>query len=356
MSNQIQYDKTKASTSVRLGGALKIKEEKKIAVFIILGIFSIATIVKILFFSEQSFLWHIGTSLIGLFFLTFFGFTVRAIDIALDRKFPFEKNVAKRIFLQFIITLFVLVAIRLLSVPLIIKILPVTFSKEIWVASFVINIFMVLSLILSIFGYHFFVRWKAEKILATELEKEKAQVQYDNLKNQLNPHFLFNALSSLNSLIFENPQLASDFLQQLSKVYRYVLENKEKNAVSLQTEIDFVSHYVKLLETRFGDGLKVIFEVSDDVKEKMIVPVTLQILIENAAKHNTTSKDSPLVIRIKNDGDYLSIENNLQKKNAIEISNKHGLENLKNLYHYISENKVAVIETSNSFDVRIPLT
>jgi LytS/YehU family sensor histidine kinase len=135
-----------------------------------------------------------------------------------------------------------------------------------------------------------------------------------------------------------------------------VLENKEKNAVSLQTEIRFVSHYVMLLETRFGDGLKVVFDVSDEVVEKMIVPVTLQILIENAVKHNATSKDSPLVINIKNRDDYLYIENNLQRKSAIEISNKQGLENLKNLYRFISNKEVLVVETTNSFTVKIPLT
>ena len=336
---------------------MRLKQENKIAAFTILAIFSVATIVKVLFFSEQSFLWHLGTSLIGIFFLIFFGFIVRAIDIYLDKKLPFEKNVGLRIFLQFIITLFVLFAIRISTVPFLLKLLPNhPISKEIWVASFVINIFMVLSLILSIFGYHFFIRWKEEKILATELEKEKALVQYDNLKNQLNPHFLFNALSSLNSLIFENPQLASDFLLQLSKVYRYVLENKEKSVVSLQTEVNFVNHYIKLLETRFDGGLKVIFELSDEVKERMIVPVTLQILIENAVKHNTTSKDSPLVIRIKTESDFLLVENNLQLKNAVEISNRHGLENLKSLYRYISDKDVRVIETLDSFTAKIPLS
>lgn len=334
----------------------RLKEENKIALAIIGVIYVVFTCVKVVFFIEQSLEWQIITSSIGLVFILFFGYIVRAIDIYLDKIYPFERSPFKRISIQFLVTFSVLVLIRTVPYILFYDKFPFHPSREILVATYALNVFMVLSVILSIFGYHFFVQWKQGKLLAAELEAEKAQVQYDNLKNQLNPHFLFNALSSLNSLIFENPQLASDFLQQLSKVYRYVLENKEKNAVNLQTEIEFVSHYVKLLETRFGDGLKVIFEVNDEAKEKMIVPVTLQILIENAAKHNTTSKDSPLVVRIKSEGDYLMVENNLQKKNAIEISNKHGLENLKNLYHYISENKVEVIETSNSFAVKIPLT
>ncbi len=335
---------------------MQVKQETRIALGIVAFIFVVFNVVKTFFFLDQSLEFHLLTSLAGLFFIGFFGFIVRAIDIYLDKIYPFEKNVFKRIALQFFITLTVILILRIIPFFLFGDSIPVHPSRELWVASFAINIFMVLSVILSIFGYHFFVQWKQEKITAAELEKEKALVQYDNLKNQLNPHFLFNALSSLNSLIFENPQLASDFLQQLSKVYRYVLENKEKNTVSLQTEINFVNHYIKLLETRFDGGLKVIFEISDEAKEKMIVPVTLQILIENATKHNTTSKDSPLVICIKATGDYLSVENNLQKKSAIETSNKHGLENLKNLYRFISDKDVLVVETHNSFTVKIPLT
>lgn len=335
---------------------MKLKEETKIAIGIIGIIYVVFTGVKVFFFINQSWQWQVITSGIGLVFIGFFGYIVRAIDIYLDKRYPFERNPIRRISIQFFVTLMVLFLIR--TIPYILFYDQVQFhpSRDILVATYALNIFMVLSVILSIFGYHFFVRWKQEKITAAELEKEKALVQYDNLKNQLNPHFLFNALSSLNSLIFENPQLASDFLQQLSKVYRYVLENKEKSTVSLQTETNFVNHYIKLLETRFDGGLKVIFEISDETKEKMIVPVTLQILIENAAKHNTTSKDSPLVICIKATGDYLSVENNLQKKNAIETSNKHGLENLKNLYRFISDKDVLVTETHNSFTVKIPLT
>lgn len=335
---------------------MKIKEETKIALGIVAFIYVVFTVVKTVFFISQSIEWQIATSAVGLVFILFFGYIIRVIDIYLDKIYPFERSPLKRISIQFFVTLTVLVLIRTVPYVLFYDQFPFHPSPEILVATYALNIFMVLSVTLSIFGYHFFVQWKQEKIVAAELEKEKALVQYDNLKNQLNPHFLFNALSSLNSLIFENPQLASDFLQQLSKVYRYVLENKEKNTVSLQTEINFVNHYIKLLETRFDGGLKVLFDINEESKEKMIVPVTLQILIENAAKHNTTSKDSPLVIRIKTEDDYLSVENNLQKKDAIEISNKHGLENLKNLYRFISDKQVEVIEKSHSFTVKIPLT
>lgn len=335
---------------------VKLKEETRIALGIVLAIYLVFNTVKIFFFIDQSVTWHVITSAIALVAILFFGYVVRGIDIYMDSIYPFERNPFKRIAIQFLVTLAVVMIIRIVPAIIFKDRLPIHLTRELWAATIALNVFMVLSVILSIFGYHFFVRWKQEKIIAAELGKEKAQVQYDNLKNQLNPHFLFNALSSLNSLIFENPQLASDFLQQLSKVYRYVLENKEKNSVTLQKEINFVNHYVKLLETRFGEGLVVSFNIDDASKEKNIVPVTIQILLENAVKHNTTSKDNPLHIAVASAGDYLSVKNNLQRKTAIETSNKHGLENLKNLYRYISDKQVEVIETQDSFEIKIPLT
>lgn len=334
---------------------MKLKDETKIALGIIGIIFVMFTIVKSLFFIEQSALWHFYTSLMGLIAIGIFGFIVRAIDVYLDKIYPFEKNVFKCIVIQFFITLVVIFIIRLIPYILFRDKIPFHPSREIWIATFAINVFMVLSVILSIFGYHFFKRWKEQTIAAAELEKEKTMVQYDNLKNQLNPHFLFNSLSSLNSLIFENPQLASDFLQQLSKVYRYVLENKEKNLVSVQTEVNFVNHYVQLLKTRFDGSLDVTFNISEEASERKIVPVTLQVLLENAVKHNITSKTSPLLVEVIASGNYLTVKNNLQKKVVIETSNGQGLENLKNLYRYLSENEVQVKEESNSFIVKVPL-
>ena len=333
---------------------MKLTKETKIALGIIAFIYVIFTVVKTFFFLDQSISFHLITSLAGLLFIGVFGYIVRAIDIYLDSLYTFERNPITRIFIQFLVTLAVLTLIRVVPYFLFYDRIPIHPSPEIIAATYAINIFMVLSVILSIFGYHFFVRWKQEKIVAAELEKEKAMVQYDNLKNQLNPHFLFNSLTSLNSLIFENPQLASDFLQQLSKVYRYVLENKEKNLVSVETEMNFVKHYVQLLKTRFEQGLEVKFEIEEAALQKAIVPVTLQILIENALKHNTTGKDTPLIIRIYNHLDYLIIENNVQLKNIMEDSNRQGLSNLKNLYSYLSEKEIEITAT-DSFMVKIPL-
>ena len=334
---------------------MKLKREAKIGLWVFVAIYVVFTLIRIVTFPEQSFMWHFELSAFGLGAILFFGVTVKVIDDFLDKRYPFERNIYRRIFLQFLITFVVLILFRLANYNWLMKMMPFKMSKELWYSSFAVNLFMVLSVILFIFGFHFFRQWKEQKLLAAELEKEKALVQYDNLKNQLNPHFLFNTLSSLNSLIYENPQLASEFLQQLSKVYRYVLENKEKNLVTIETEIAFVKHYVQLLKARFEEGIEVTFDVHEPEIAKGIAPVTLQLLIENAIKHNTTQKSSPLNIRIFSEDNFLVVQNQLQKKQVIETSNGQGLENLKNLYHYLGDRPVTIDETHDLFTVKIPM-
>jgi LytS/YehU family sensor histidine kinase len=218
-------------------------------------------------------------------------------------------------------------------------------------------LFFMLSIVMNLiyFGTIYFFNWKYDLVNLANMQREQALVKYDVLKNQLNPHFLFNALTSLNSLIFENQQLASDFLHQLSKVYRYVLQNKEKATVSLQTEVDFITSFIFLLKTRFIDAVEFTIQLADQDREKEIVPVTLQILIENAIKHNIASKETPLTISIRANGGFLFIENNLNRKAQVETSNKQGLENLKSLYQYLTDKHVEIIETPHSFTVKVPL-
>ncbi|CAN0489559.1 unnamed protein product, partial [Phaeothamnion confervicola] len=159
----------------------------------------------------------------------------------------------------------------------------------------------------------------------------------------------------LNSLIFENQQLASDFLQQLAQVYRYTLQSKGKETVSIRTELDFIMHYISLLKTRFPNDLQFTIRIDDDTTDKGIVPVTSQMLIENVIKHNIISSDRPLKISITTTTDYFIIENEVNKKDQIETSNKQGLENLKSLYKYLTDKPVEIIEANNLFTVKIPL-
>ena len=152
-----------------------------------------------------------------------------------------------------------------------------------------------------------------------------------------------------------NQQMAGEFLEQMSGIYRYILKNSESETVLLKDEIEFVNLYINLQQTRFKKGLQVNINVPDEYQHYKIAPVTLQNLFENAIKHNIIDAGSPLVIDVFIDGDYLVVKNNLQKKNVVETSNKRGLAQFVSLYHYLSELPVLIEETEKNFEIKIPL-
>jgi len=187
------------------------------------------------------------------------------------------------------------------------------------------------------------------------LEKEKALVQYESLKQQLNPHFLFNSLTSLSSLIQQDQDLAKRFLDQMSKIYRYILTSRDSELVPLVEDIKLVRVYTQLQQTRFQNGLHVTIDVNEENYSRKIVPVTLQNLMENAIKHNVIDGDRPLNIDIFTEDGYLIVRNNLQKKNSVQSSNKQGLANMKSLYHYLDKRPMIIEEDEVFFTVKIPL-
>jgi two-component system LytT family sensor kinase len=187
------------------------------------------------------------------------------------------------------------------------------------------------------------------------LKRVSLQAQLNALKTQVNPHFLFNNLNTLCSIIPDEPKKAVDFVQQLSRVYRHILEVKDATCIPLREELEVLKSYVFLLKTRFGDSLEVNITVSDDELEHKIVPLSLQLLLENAINHNIVSADKPLKIEICTHNGNLIVTNNLQKKNQVIESTGIGLNNIRNRYKILTEKPVAIIETGSVFTVSIPL-
>lgn len=188
------------------------------------------------------------------------------------------------------------------------------------------------------------------------LQKENLQSQFDVLKQQVNPHFLFNSLNVLTSLIKIEPDLAEKFTEQLAKVYRYVLENKENELVSLSSELDFMRAYIFLLDIRFKEKVFIRFDIPEDMLEKQVLPLAPQLLIENAIKHNTFSRKLPLNIDITAGHDeYLYIVNNLQVRDSHFASTGIGLQNIERRYSLLSDLKPSFIKTDNAFVAKIPL-
>ncbi|MFY0690094.1 MAG: histidine kinase [Cyclobacteriaceae bacterium] len=200
---------------------------------------------------------------------------------------------------------------------------------------------------------YFFQKWKISVQHNEELKNQQIRTQFGVLQNQMSPHFLFNSLNTLTSLIAENPQLAIDFTQKLSEVYRYILQNKTSELVSLKEESDFAESYVYLLKMRYPENLTIELDYAKD-EQWHIAPMTIQMLLENAIKHNVVSGKFPLKVSVTIASDYLVVSNKVRKKTSLETSTKTGLENIEKRYELLSDRRVKVVDGDN-FTVKVPL-
>jgi two-component system LytT family sensor kinase len=201
-------------------------------------------------------------------------------------------------------------------------------------------------------------RMREMEIQAEQLMKENALAQFEALKSQVSPHFLFNSLSILSSLVHVDANLSEKFIDQLAKAYRYVLEQKDNEMVSLKTELDFLASYAFLLKIRFENKFDVVISLTDQEAEKYrIAPLTLQLLIENGVKHNRMSEKEPLVIAIMIKDDYLIVTNPVRPRSELEraTSTGIGLANIKNRYRLLTKTPVQIGQHQEMFTVKIPL-
>ncbi|QJW89408.1 histidine kinase [Spirosoma taeanense] len=204
-------------------------------------------------------------------------------------------------------------------------------------------------------GIYLYQRWKVSYTEAQELKKVNLQSQLDSLKTQINPHFLFNNLNSLSSLITTDAEQAERFLDELSSVYRYLLQQNNRDLCPLSDEMNFIKAYFHLLKTRYGDGIFLETTIEERYLTYLIPPLTLQILFENAIKHNIISVNRPLTIRLYTRGGNLYVENNLQKKKIAVPSNQIGLQNIMMKYQLLDRSSVVIQHDEEKFLVGMPL-
>ena len=222
----------------------------------------------------------------------------------------------------------------------------------------VLNIYGLLFIvpIVSInFGSFFLTEWKKSERQVKELEKENLLSQFQSLQSHIDPHFLFNNLNILSTLIKEKK--AIDFLENFADIYRYLLNFKGSELVTLSEELDSLSSYFYILRIRFSDALRIDISVPPELQTKNVLPLSIQMLIENAVKHNVISVNRPLLIKLfTEDNQYIVVKNNIQTKyvDKSKLTNT-GLKNIINRYRYYTENKVSVIQTENEFIVKLPL-
>ena len=216
-------------------------------------------------------------------------------------------------------------------------------------------LFITITASLFFHAFYFYKELQKRKVTEQKIIAGTASAQFDALKNQLDPHFLFNSLNVLTSLIDENPDAAQQFTTSLSKVYRYVLEQKNKELVTVDEELQFAKTYVSLLKMRFEDSI--VFEIPEKATnpEAKVVPLSLQLLLENAVKHNIVNASKPLHIKIYENSGNLVGENILQPKEVIKKSSGVGLSNIKQRYSLLTNREVIINKTASSFVVQIPM-
>jgi hypothetical protein len=283
----------------------------------------------------------------------------------LERFYPWESVPLVRFLIQTILILLVNGCIFWTQDRLYSWLYPGTLTPqqilEVW-QFFIVN--LIIGLMISAFhtSYYLLQRWKTTleeagelKIKTLELSKIALQAELQSLKLQLDPHFLFNNFSTLSELILEDPAKASLFLDNLSKVYRYMIQTVKQDLVSLKDEITFVKAYYYLIQIRHGEQVRICFDLNLELISKWLPPITLQLLIENAIKHNRATLAEPLTIEISHTGTYLCVSNNRQPFPTPLPSTGLGLENIKNRYQILSSQIPAVGSDAERFWVKLPL-
>jgi sensor histidine kinase YesM len=276
----------------------------------------------------------------------------------LTKKFSWLENTRKRVIIHIILAVvYSMLVIHLFYFYIWFLILhKPNFNFSGFYQHFNVGIYICFSInlifILGSYSGHFLKFWKTSVINEERLKRESLALQYESLKNQVNPHFLFNSLNILTSLIEHDRDASVNYVKQLSDVLRYVLEQNVNELVSISTEMKFIESYIFLQQIRFGENLKTSIKIEEE--DFLVVPLALQILIENAIKHNEISAEKPLNIQIHDDGEYLVVENNVQPRNYLPESNQLGLKTLEFLYGFLSGKRMEVNCENGKFIVMLP--
>jgi two-component system, LytTR family, sensor kinase len=235
--------------------------------------------------------------------------------------------------------------------------MPMSGSDFLKITSIILAALVLMSVILLTLevSTQFFRHWKNSLVEIEKYRAESLQAQLQNLKNQINPHFLFNNMSVLSSLVYKDQDKAVEFISQLSKVYRYLLDNQNNELVPVDEELVFIRSYIFLLQIRFDRNLVIRVDVNREDLARLIPPMALQILIENAIKHNEASSEHPLTITVDSAEGKLIVTNNLQLRPRHEPGSQTGLKNIRARYRFFTTDPVEVISDTNFFIVKIPL-
>lgn len=323
-------------------------------IFIIINILNLIYNGKIEFNSELG-----KTFLYTILYSVSLGYANQLVFCYLDKVFVDERFSLKRMIVgfvsSFVVTLFIIFLLRVFIVVLVEGNSFAQYWANETLANYVFAIVMTFIILLCFYAFYIYKAYSDSKVKEQKIIAGTASAQFESLKNQIDPHFLFNSLNVLSSLIEENPDNAQRFTTSLSKIYRYVLEQKDKELVSVSEELAFAKTYMNLLKMRFENSITYDIPTDFNNEDAKVVPLSLQLLLENTIKHNVVSEQKPLHIKIYIENNYLIVENNLQKKEVLQDRRGVGLQNIVNRYGLISERKMLIEESATFFKVKIPI-
>ena len=330
------------------------------AIVISISIFLVLLLVRLTSGNQIHFnhalLVNFGYTMLYSFLLYFANAT---IFIYLDKVFAADRFTPKRILIGFLASFLIsIVVIFLLRIFEDVIVEGITFNEFLnheTLSNYLVASILTFVVTLAFHAFYFYKAYSDSKVKEQKIIAGTASAQFESLKNQIDPHFLFNSLNVLSSLIEENPDNAQRFTTSLSKIYRYVLEQKDKELVSVSEELAFAKTYMNLLKMRFENSITYELPEDFDNQEAKVVPLSLQLLLENTIKHNVVSEQKPLHIKIYIENNYLIVENNLQKKEVLQDRRGVGLQNIVNRYGLISERKMHIEESPEIFKVKIPI-
>ncbi|MDT0605903.1 sensor histidine kinase [Croceitalea rosinachiae] len=301
-------------------------------------------------FSEAVIIWSVS-----LFFTICDWLIIRTVIILLRKKYPNISDIGKRLVLLFLTIVGTVLIVdfignRILSI--IFEDLNVQSSPQV-----LLPIIIISTMTMAIYeAIYYYIRLKKSIREEEQAKQAVVQAELDALKNQAQPHFLFNTLNTLRDIIDQNPKEdAKEFVDKLSDVYRFILESGSVNLTSLKDELKFAKSYIHIQSERFGQNLKMKWIIPNTSLDSMIVPMSLQLLLENAIKHNVISKAKPLRILVEVENNYLVVSNKIQSKSTQIPSTKVGLRNIEKRYHLIAGKSIEIRNEKNQFRVSLPL-
>lgn len=336
-----------------------IKEFPK-AFFIAISVFIVLITIEVILgdqlkFDNHLFVRFLYTMLYGISLYYANGLVFDYIDTYFkDNRFA-PKRIIIGFLASFFVSIFVIFLLRIFEDVFIENQTFEIFLSNEKPANYLFAIITTFVITLALHTFHFYKAYQENRVKEQKIIAGTASAKFESLKNQIDPHFLFNSLNVLSSLIEENPENAQKFTTSLSKIYRYVLEQKDKELVTVQEELLFAKTYMNLLKMRFENSITFELPENFDNPEAKVVPLSLQLLLENTIKHNVVSEQKPLHIKIFVKDNFLVVENNLQKKEVLQDRKGVGIQNIVDRYSILTKRGVVIEESKNHFIVHIPI-